>query len=754
MRTASRSRHPLAGALTGVLLAAALLRPAPLRACDPATWGAADSLARPACRLLDEGVSLLQGAEAAALPQPGVGWSHLISVESNSYNPDCNPWVTADHRKLFFITWDGLNGPARPGFQGEWDIYEAQWDSTLGRWGTPVNVGPPINSPGPDRRPSATLTGDTLFFSRGAYVWVSVRSGGVWGTPVQLLQGSDPCISSDLLQLYFVRNNDVWVADRGSTIFQWLNPRSVGAPVNTQYAEVRPFLSFDRTKLYFSDFGSSRPGGYGAADLWVSTWTGSAWGTPVNVGPAVNNDRNACTPFVMPGGRELYTASESSEGSRGDEDVWVSYLDSLPPPRTASGTSSLWTRCAELPGAWNVYDLVEGPDGTIYAATAPTGAVFRSSNGGNSWSAAATLPGALAVHSLLVARDGTLYAGCYPMGDVYRSANDGASWELTANLTGATTVRALIETADGRILAGTSPGGNVFASSNGGTSWTQLPVLSALGSGVTCLLQARNGYLYAGGWGPPYRSTDGGTTWTALTGFPFAPSEARSIDSFYQTRDSVLWVTGWVHSHGGYLFRSTDAGANWDTTGRIMVGPVHAVRVYAMDEDEAGGLRIGFQSGPDSVACVSDDRGATWRTESALPGAHEIFSFLRASNGTLFAATTPNGDVFRWNGWVTGVPGSERPGEQVLLSAAAPNPSRSSVALSFRLPRAGRAVLTVVDPQGRRVRGLLDARLEAGKHAVTWDGRDDAGRHVADGLFFARLEFGGRSETRKLAVLQ
>ncbi|MBI5709147.1 MAG: hypothetical protein HZC42_02430, partial [Candidatus Eisenbacteria bacterium] len=118
------------------------------------------------------------------------------------------------------------------------------------------------------------------------------------------------------------------------------------------------------------------------------------------------------------------------------------------------------------------------------------------------------------------------------------------------------------------------------------------------------------------------------------------------------------------------------------------------------------------------------------------------------------AATTPNGDVFRWNGWVTGVPGSGRPGDRVSLSPAVPNPTRSSVALSFRLPRAGRAVLTVVDPQGRRVRGLLDARLEAGAHAVTWDGRDDAGAETAAGLFFLRVDFGGRSFAQKLAMLR
>ena len=771
---AHNRRAPAAAAATApariaaALIVLATLAPRASLACDPGKWGIPDSLARTVCGLFGEETpanpaatpaawgwaSIEADAGVTALPQPGVGWSHLISVESNGYNPDCNPWVTPDHRKLFFIIWDGLNGPARPGFQGQWDIYEAQWDSVQGRWGTPVNVGPSINTAGGERRPSATVTGDTLFFSRGAYVFVSVRSGGVWGTPVQLLQGSDPCISSDLAQLYFVRNNDVWVADLGASIFQWLNPRSVGAPVNSAFAEVRPFISFDKQKLYFSDFGGNRPGGYGAGDLWVSPWSGSAWGTPVNAGSAVNNDRNACTPFVMPGGRVLYTSSESSEGSRGDEDVWVSYLDSLPAPRDVASGSDLWAKCGELEGAWNVYDLAQGADGALYAATAPTGTVFRSTDGGSTWTPTATLPGALAVHSLLVAGDGSLYAGCYPLGDVYRSTNGGTSWQLTANLTSATTVRALIETGDGRILAGTSPGGNVFSSSNAGQSWTKLPVLSGLGTGVTCLLESAGGVLLAGGWGPIYRSTNGGASWATAT-VRFPPASMQSIDSFYETRDSLLWATGWVHGHGGYVFRSSDGGATWDSTGRIMIGPVHAVRVYAIDEDAEGKLRIGFQPGPDSVACVSDDRGTTWRTESALPGAHEVFAFLRANDNTLYAATTPNGDVFRWSGGVTAVPVPGTGAAAVaLLRPAAPNPLRSGVTLRFVLPRPGRALLAVSDVQGRRVRVLNDDWLEAGEHARTWDRRDEAGRLLPDGLYFARLEFEDQTSGCKLAVVR
>jgi hypothetical protein len=44
---------------------------------------------------------------------------------------------------------------------------------------------------------------------------------------------------------------------------------------------------------------------------------------------------------------------------------------------------------------------------------------------------------------------------------------------------------------------------------------------------------------------------------------------------------------------------------------------------------------------------------------------------------------------------------------------------------------------------GRRVRGLIDRPLLAGRHRAVWDGRDDRGRPVASGVYWLQLEVGG-----------
>ena len=74
-------------------------------------------------------------------------------------------------------------------------------------------------------------------------------------------------------------------------------------------------------------------------------------------------------------------------------------------------------------------------------------------------------------------------------------------------------------------------------------------------------------------------------------------------------------------------------------------------------------------------------------------------------------------------------------------------------ALEVELPAATRARIALYDVSGRHVRGLVDGPLAEGTSTHRWDGRDDAGRAVPGGLYFARLTtaFGART-TRLLAL--
>jgi hypothetical protein len=90
----------------------------------------------------------------------------------------------------------------------------------------------------------------------------------------------------------------------------------------------------------------------------------------------------------------------------------------------------------------------------------------------------------------------------------------------------------------------------------------------------------------------------------------------------------------------------------------------------------------------------------------------------------------------------------------LLLAAPWPNPTSGGASFAFGLPGDGDVRLALFDQQGRRVRTLARGSWPAGEHRVTWDGRDESGREVASGLYFARLEHGGQRLIVRLMAIR
>ncbi len=83
-----------------------------------------------------------------------------------------------------------------------------------------------------------------------------------------------------------------------------------------------------------------------------------------------------------------------------------------------------------------------------------------------------------------------------------------------------------------------------------------------------------------------------------------------------------------------------------------------------------------------------------------------------------------------------------------------PNPFNPVTTLAFEVPTAGAVELSVYNAAGKRVVTLLQGRVEAGRRSVTWRGVDDAGRPVASGVYFFRLELDGETVSRKGVLLK
>jgi hypothetical protein len=96
----------------------------------------------------------------------------------------------------------------------------------------------------------------------------------------------------------------------------------------------------------------------------------------------------------------------------------------------------------------------------------------------------------------------------------------------------------------------------------------------------------------------------------------------------------------------------------------------------------------------------------------------------------------------------------ERPPARLVFSPNRPNPFVSSTQFAYALPASGHVRFSLYDVRGRRVATLVDAAQAAGPHTLRWEGRDAMGGSLPSGAYFARLEFAGRSEVRKVVLVR
>lgn len=201
----------------------------------------------------------------------------------------------------------------------------------------PQNMGSGINTSESEYWPSLTIDGQELVFTRklknvNEDFFSSQREGNVWG-PANAMPGTINTPQNEAAQnisldgewLVFTANNrpdgfgnfDIYISYR--TTSGWSEGENLGPLVNSDQWESQPSLSPDKRDLYFA---SSRPGGFGGIDIYVShLQPNGKWGRPENLGPGINTPGNEQCPFIHADNQTLYFTSNYWPGY-GDEDLF------------------------------------------------------------------------------------------------------------------------------------------------------------------------------------------------------------------------------------------------------------------------------------------------------------------------------------------------------------------------------------------------------------------------------------------------
>jgi hypothetical protein len=84
----------------------------------------------------------------------------------------------------------------------------------------------------------------------------------------------------------------------------------------------------------------------------------------------------------------------------------------------------------------------------------------------------------------------------------------------------------------------------------------------------------------------------------------------------------------------------------------------------------------------------------------------------------------------------------------------APNPFRVQTAINYQVLSPGMVSLKIYNIAGQLVKVLDEGYRASGVHKIKWDGRDDSGHTVSNGVYVYRLQAENISQARKMIVLR
>ncbi len=293
------------------------------------------------------------------VPNEWSDWSGAVNLGApvNSNFADVPGHVSKNGLSLYI-----LSGSARGGGVGNLDLWVCQRASVNDAWGAPQNLGATVNSTLRDVNPTLSLDEHRLYFA-------SDRSGNFdlyvchrqdkkddfgWGAPVLLgspvnSEASEDSTltmfedeeSGDIIVYFSSNRRDPTLAGGGDfDIYETrlLGDGTFGAVTLVEelstdgHRDRMPAVRKDGLELFQQ---TTRPGGLGGADLWVSTRPSTAdpWSEPVHLGDEINSpprdpsleQSNDVGPTLSNDGTTLYWASAFRTGNATQQfDIWRS----------------------------------------------------------------------------------------------------------------------------------------------------------------------------------------------------------------------------------------------------------------------------------------------------------------------------------------------------------------------------------------------------------------------------------------------
>lgn len=277
------------------------------------------------------------------------------------------------------LTIDGTKMIFNRRIANDEDFYESNLIN--GKWTNAKPLGGKVNTNLNEGAQNISQDGQLLIFTGCNYpegegscdLYFSVRTNNGWSEAQNLgpvvntdLWESSPSLSPDKRDLYFASSRpggfggkDIWVTHRLLN-GKWSRPENLGEAVNTSGDESCPFMHADNETLYFNSNGHP---GYGMTDLFFSKKVNdSSWTVAENLGYPINTIDDQGSLIVAADGKTAYYASDGGD-SKGGLDIYTFQLrDDIRPLKTLWVKGKVFDKktLSGLPSAVELSDVKSG----------------------------------------------------------------------------------------------------------------------------------------------------------------------------------------------------------------------------------------------------------------------------------------------------------------------------------------------------------------------------------------------------------
>lgn len=200
-------------------------------------------------------------------------WQEPFILPFSGKFQDIEPFLSPDNLRLYFASTRPLKSTDDKA--KDYDIWYVSRESVSTEWGSPINIGSPVNSEKNEFYPSL-VSNMNLYFT----------------SDLSTSKGKD----------------DIFLSIWDGNAYQ--EPISLSEAINTEGYEFNAYVSSDESFLIFTAY--DRPDGLGSGDLYISFNNGNGWLPAVNMGSQVNSDKMDYCPFLDSNSMTLYFTSKRS----------------------------------------------------------------------------------------------------------------------------------------------------------------------------------------------------------------------------------------------------------------------------------------------------------------------------------------------------------------------------------------------------------------------------------------------------------